>query len=306
MWRFLSPMLIPAMVIAATAACGGSSTESDDGSSTTDAASSSAAEDGGSSAGGDADRVRYHEPSQGWTTNVPLGWTSVVSASELHRGAPLSDPTRLVLRTYRDRTPSAALAMFAASEGIDVAAQQGERTGEHLHWGRYAGRIADAPELAVEGAVAKDGPNSHVVSLVARESELARLVETALLPALDDFAPGPPDASRSVLAVAPRDPPYWPTSGWRTATPESQGMDGRRLDAMMADIRTAKLPIDSVTVISHGYVVLDRRFEPFASGRLGEPYASGSPARAAVGDEVGQLDAARHRDARERRERRRR
>jgi CubicO group peptidase (beta-lactamase class C family) len=52
-------------------------------------------------------------------------------------------------------------------------------------------------------------------------------------------------------------------------------MDGERLDAMLANIRAAELPIDSVTVVRHGYVVLDARFGRFASGRLGEPYASG-------------------------------
>ena len=44
---------------------------------------------------------------------------------------------------------------------------------------------------------------------------------------------------------------------------------------MIAVIRAAKLPIDSVTVIRHGNVVLDSRFGPFAEGRLGQPYASG-------------------------------
>jgi CubicO group peptidase (beta-lactamase class C family) len=43
----------------------------------------------------------------------------------------------------------------------------------------------------------------------------------------------------------------------------------------VAEIRDARLPIDSVTVVRHGYVVLDRSFGRFASGTLGEPYASG-------------------------------
>ena len=77
-----------------------------------------------------------------------------------------------------------------------------------------------------------------------------------------------------VLASAPRDPSYWPTAGWRRASAASQKMDGERLDAMLAEIRAAKLPIDSVTVIRHGYLVLDATFGPFASGTLGAPYAS--------------------------------
>ena len=42
-------------------------------------------------------------------------------------------------------------------------------------------------------------------------------------------------------------------------------------------IRAAKLAIDSVTVIRHGYVLLDKRFGPFAEGRLGQPYAARRP-----------------------------
>ena len=112
-------------------------------------------------------------------------------------------------------------------------------------------------------------------ALTARRAELERLVRTALLPALDSFVSGPPDPPASVLADAPRDPPHWPTTGWRTVSPASQGMDGERLHEMVAAIRSARLPIDSVTVIRHGNVVLDSTFGPFAEGTLGEPYASG-------------------------------
>jgi len=82
-------------------------------------------------------------------------------------------------------------------------------------------------------------------------------------------------APGSLLAAAPPAPSYWPTTGWRSAEPASQGMDGHQLSAMLARIRSAKLPIDSVTVVRHGYVVLDRSFGRFASGTLGQPYASG-------------------------------
>jgi CubicO group peptidase (beta-lactamase class C family) len=87
--------------------------------------------------------------------------------------------------------------------------------------------------------------------------------------------PGTADRAQSLLAAEPRAPAYWPTSGWRTASAASQGMEGKRLDAMLARIRADKLPIDSVIVVRHGHVVLDARFGRFASGKLGEPYASG-------------------------------
>ena len=230
---------------------------------------------GGSSPTAGSEQVRYHEPSQGWTAIVPAGWASVVLGPEFARGEPLADPTRLLLRTYRNRTAAAALRELSAREGVTATAREGERVGERLRWQRYRGRRAGEPKLAVDLAVAKDGANTQIAVLVARPSERGSLVRTALLPALDSFVPGPPDRPGSVLATAPRDPSYWPTAGWRTSSPASQGMDGTRLDAMLAEIRSAKLPIDSVTVIRHGHVVLDAALGSFASGSLGEPYASG-------------------------------
>jgi len=52
-------------------------------------------------------------------------------------------------------------------------------------------------------------------------------------------------------------------------------VDASRLGAMVAEIRSARLPIDSVTVVRHGWVVLDESFGRFAAGTLPEPFASG-------------------------------
>ena len=230
---------------------------------------------GGSPAGPDAGYVRHHEPSQGWTADVPAGWPSVAFGPTFVRGDPLADPTRLTLATCRGCTAAQALRQVATREGVRVSAREGAQAGGALAWRRYRGRDGGRPRLAVDLAVAESGADAHVAVLVSPRGERHQLVQTALLPALDSFVPGPPDPPRSVLADTPRDPSYWPTAGWRTASPASQGMDGARLDAMVAEIGAAKLPIDSVTVVRHGYVVLDRTFGPFASGGLGEPYASG-------------------------------
>ena len=56
-------------------------------------------------------------------------------------------------------------------------------------------------------------------------------------------------------------PQYWPTEGWRTSTPEQQGMDSEKLAEAMTFIQDPPLyDIDSVTVIRNGYVVLDATF----------------------------------------------
>jgi CubicO group peptidase (beta-lactamase class C family) len=249
MMRLPGSAFVAAAMVAAAVGCGGPST-------------------------GAADYVRYHDPSQGWTAKVPAGWTSVVLGPEFVRGEPLADPTRLVLQTYRNATPEAALRKLLVGAGLAATAREGERVGKWLNWQRYRGRKVGEPMLAVALAVARNGANTEVAALVARRAEFGRLVQTTLLPAIDSFEPAAPDRSLSVLATVPRDPSYWPTTAWRTASPASQGMDGKRLDAMLAEIGATKLPIDSVTVVRHGYVVLDAEFGRFASRSLGEPYAA--------------------------------
>jgi len=220
-------------------------------------------------------RVTYHDPSQGWRAQVPAGWAAVEVGPEFVRDDPLTDPTRLFLQTYRNRAPEATLHELSAVAGIVVTARHGERAGEALHWQRYAARVVGGKGVAAEVAVAKDGGSADVAALIARRSELEHLVQSTLLPALDSFEPGPPAKPESVLAETPREPSYWPTAGWRTASPASQHMDGDELDALVGEVRDARLPIDSVTVIRNGYVVLDEAFGPFAAGSLREPYATG-------------------------------
>ncbi len=56
---------------------------------------------------------------------------------------------------------------------------------------------------------------------------------------------------------------YWPTAGWRTSTPEKQGMDSKKLADMMEKTLKEKFNIDSITIIRNGYIVLDAYFYPF-------------------------------------------
>jgi CubicO group peptidase (beta-lactamase class C family) len=53
---------------------------------------------------------------------------------------------------------------------------------------------------------------------------------------------------------------YWPTDGWRTSTPEAQGMDGGDLDQMIDAVKTRKLNLDSLLVIRNGYIVQETYF----------------------------------------------
>ena len=55
----------------------------------------------------------------------------------------------------------------------------------------------------------------------------------------------------------PDKPDYWPTQGWKTATPESQGMDSTPLLNMLEVIWDQDIKIDSVLVVRNGYIVMD-------------------------------------------------
>ena len=58
----------------------------------------------------------------------------------------------------------------------------------------------------------------------------------------------------------------WPTAGWRTATPEKQGLDSEKLADMMEKTLEEKYKINSITIVRNGYIVLDAYFYPFEKG----------------------------------------
>ncbi|MCJ7568186.1 MAG: beta-lactamase family protein [Anaerolineales bacterium] len=57
----------------------------------------------------------------------------------------------------------------------------------------------------------------------------------------------------------------WPTAGWRSSTPEEQGMDSDLLSEMLGTIQEQNYEIDSVTIVRNGYIVADARIQPFRS-----------------------------------------
>jgi CubicO group peptidase (beta-lactamase class C family) len=58
-------------------------------------------------------------------------------------------------------------------------------------------------------------------------------------------------------------PPYWPTTGWRTSTPEAQGIDSEKLADLVLAIREQNIPVHSLLIIRNGYVVADATFYPY-------------------------------------------
>jgi CubicO group peptidase (beta-lactamase class C family) len=57
--------------------------------------------------------------------------------------------------------------------------------------------------------------------------------------------------------------PYYPGEQWRTATPESQGLDSAALAGAIRQIHDRQLGVHSLLVIRHGYVVADASFYPY-------------------------------------------
>ncbi|HWR25224.1 MAG TPA: serine hydrolase [Methanosarcina sp.] len=68
----------------------------------------------------------------------------------------------------------------------------------------------------------------------------------------------PPDSGNKSAA-------YWPTEGWRTSTPEQQGIDSEKLTEALDYIQEKDVDIHSLLIIRNGYVVTDAYFYPFAN-----------------------------------------
>ncbi|HLO17393.1 MAG TPA: hypothetical protein VK206_21345, partial [Anaerolineales bacterium] len=58
-------------------------------------------------------------------------------------------------------------------------------------------------------------------------------------------------------------PEYWPTSTWRTSSPEQQGMDSAKLVAMLTEIQDKHYPIHGLVIIRNGYLVFEMYTPPF-------------------------------------------
>jgi len=65
-------------------------------------------------------------------------------------------------------------------------------------------------------------------------------------------------------AILHAEPVYYPAAQWRTATPESQGVDSTALASALDQVIQRHLGVHSLLVIRHGYVIADAYFFPYA------------------------------------------
>jgi CubicO group peptidase (beta-lactamase class C family) len=68
-------------------------------------------------------------------------------------------------------------------------------------------------------------------------------------------------------------PDYWPTKGWKSCTPEEQGLDSAKLAEGLQTIREKKINIHSLLIIRNGQIVVDAAFYPY-DGKTVHDFAS--------------------------------
>ena len=68
---------------------------------------------------------------------------------------------------------------------------------------------------------------------------------------------------RPIITHIEKPPAYWPTQGWRTSTPEAQGIDSDQLVNIVKLILEQDLNLHSMLIVRNGYVVSDIYFYPY-------------------------------------------
>ncbi len=69
------------------------------------------------------------------------------------------------------------------------------------------------------------------------------------------------------LSPTPISPAYWPTNGWRSTTPEEQGMDSEKLAQMAENIQQTELDLNSLLIVRNGYLVNELYVAPYSGGQ---------------------------------------
>jgi CubicO group peptidase (beta-lactamase class C family) len=68
-------------------------------------------------------------------------------------------------------------------------------------------------------------------------------------------------------------PADWPTDGWKTSSPEQQGLNGETLAKIFERIEQDKLKVHSLLIIRHGYLVLETYFKDYQADTRHEVFS---------------------------------
>jgi CubicO group peptidase (beta-lactamase class C family) len=84
----------------------------------------------------------------------------------------------------------------------------------------------------------------------------------------------PAAALRTTTPTLPAAPAtYWPTEGWRTSSPEDQGLDAQKLGQALIAVQEQRLNLHSLLVIRHGYLVSETYFGSYRQDTRHELYS---------------------------------
>ncbi|HEX2910778.1 MAG TPA: serine hydrolase [Chloroflexia bacterium] len=113
------------------------------------------------------------------------------------------------------------------------------------------------------------------------------MVMTFMLAGCGDATPGATATLPSTTATTSSGaflPQYWPTTGWRTSTPEEQGVDSQQLLTTLNHIEQDNVNVRTLTVTRNGYILLEAANQPFT---LNMPYQVYSVTKSVMGALVG-------------------
>jgi CubicO group peptidase (beta-lactamase class C family) len=77
---------------------------------------------------------------------------------------------------------------------------------------------------------------------------------------------------------------YWPTNGWRTTSPEEQGMDSQKLAQMVEELKQGNLDLNSLLIVRNGNLVTELYISPYSAGQADFVY---SVTKSVIGTLVG-------------------
>jgi CubicO group peptidase (beta-lactamase class C family) len=69
------------------------------------------------------------------------------------------------------------------------------------------------------------------------------------------------------ISAAPPAAAYWPTEGWRSTTPEEQGIDSEKLAEMVAYIQAEQPDLHSLLIVRNGYLVSEIYGHPYSAAQ---------------------------------------
>jgi CubicO group peptidase (beta-lactamase class C family) len=84
---------------------------------------------------------------------------------------------------------------------------------------------------------------------------VACLLAGCVLSACAGMAPAPPGTPAVAGQAAPPVPKYWPTDGWRTASPASQDLDPALLTQLQDEIEAQRIPLHSLLIVRNGNLI---------------------------------------------------